>query len=39
MNSLELWKRYREYLNVNSSVGVTVDISRMVSHREIGAKQ
>src|SRR5205085_7325116 len=29
MNSLELWKRYREYLNVNPAVGVTVDISRM----------
>jgi glucose-6-phosphate isomerase len=29
MNSLELWKRYKDYLNVNPSVGVTVDISRM----------
>ncbi|MEW6737020.1 MAG: glucose-6-phosphate isomerase [Acidobacteriota bacterium] len=29
MNSLELWQRYRDYLNVNPAVGVTVDISRM----------
>ena len=29
MNSVQLWDRYRKYLNVNESVGVTVDISRM----------
>ncbi len=27
--SRELWDRYRQYLNVNESIGVTVDISRM----------
>ncbi|KAF0213579.1 MAG: glucose-6-phosphate isomerase [bacterium] len=29
MNALELWKRYQEYLCVCSSVGITLDISRM----------
>lgn len=29
MSTNELWNRYREYLNVNDSVGITVDISRM----------
>lgn len=29
MNTLELWQRYCQYLNVNDSVNVTVDISRM----------
>src|SRR5689334_12946334 len=29
MSTNELWNRYREYLNVNASVGITVDISRM----------
>lgn len=29
MNSLQLWERYRKYLNVIQSVGMTVDISRM----------
>lgn len=29
MNSIQLWERYRKYLNVNESVGVMVDISRM----------
>lgn len=29
MNSLQLWDRYRKYLNLNESVGVMVDISRM----------
>src|SRR5258708_4442679 len=29
MNSKELWNRYCEYLNVNPTVGVSVDISRM----------
>jgi glucose-6-phosphate isomerase len=27
--SLDLWKRFKTHLNVNESVGVTVDISRM----------
>ena len=27
--SKELWARYREHLNVNEAIGVTVDISRM----------
>jgi glucose-6-phosphate isomerase len=29
MNPLQLWARYRKYLNVNDSAGVMVDISRM----------
>lgn len=29
MNSLQLWERYRTYLNVNESLGIMVDISRM----------
>lgn len=29
MNSLDLWNRYRQYLCVCPSVGITVDISRM----------
>jgi glucose-6-phosphate isomerase len=29
MNTLQLWDRYRKYLNVNETVGVMVDISRM----------
>lgn len=29
MNSLELWERYQKYLNVNETVDVILDISRM----------
>lgn len=29
MNSLELWERYRKYLNVNETVDVILDVSRM----------
>src|SRR5438552_15630849 len=29
LTARELWDRYREYLNVNPSIGLTVDISRM----------
>jgi len=29
MDALQLWNRYRRYLNVNAEVGVAVDISRM----------
>lgn len=29
MNNLELWKRYKKYLNVNPDLGLMIDISRM----------
>ncbi len=29
MDSIELWERYKKYLNVNPDLGLTVDISRM----------
>jgi len=30
VNALELWQRYRQYLHVAPSVGLTLDISRML---------